>query len=281
MADGSDFTGAWVWFHGLQEHDEEPRPGLWVLAKALTDAVVFSHLHFPPTLALDYNRLRILQIEVQYLVYQAACRQTLTHILRALGWKGKIAKGAYADLFSKVAVLVWDQGLHYNYSQRSDSVALEVVRVAYAVCRNRGLPTSNDIDFAEDYLRLCCDPRGPIFKILRSSLAAELESKVDDEVCAIGDFTCVQLLKRQVPQQRMFSVQCEVEGLMHVARRVAHIAKLHWRVWGPILYEQPMHVVGRALDNRPLHVDEVRDSEGSSRAGKGIESDELPRSTGC
>ena len=280
MADSrSDFTGAWIWFHGLQEADEESRPGLWVLAKALTNAVVFSHLHFPPTLALDYNRLRILQFEIQYLLYQAGCRQTLTHILKALGWKGKTAKGAYADLFSRVAVLVWNQGLQYDYSQRRDSVALEVVRVAYAVCSNRELPTSNDLDLAEDYLRLCCDPRGPIFEVLRSSLAVELEGKVDDEVCAIGDFTCVQLLRRQFPQQRMFPVQSEVEGLIHIARRIAHIARLHWQIWGPILYEQPMQVVGRALDNRP-HIDEVQDSEGSSHAGESNEPDESPR-TGC
>ena len=271
MADRSDFRGAWIWFHGLQEADEESRPGLQVLAKALTDAVVFSHLHFPPTLALDYNRLRILQFEVQFLLYQAACRRTLTHTLRALGWKGNIAKGAYADLFFRVAVLVWDQGLQYDYTTRTDSVALEVVRVAYAVCSNRELPTSNDLNFAETYLRLCCDPRGPVFEILRSSLAVELEGKVHDEVCATGDFTCVQLLRRQFPQQRMSSVQSEVEGLIHIARRIAHIAKLHWRVWGPILYERPMHAVGGALDNRP-HVDEVRDGEGSLHSGDSNES---------
>ena len=46
----------------------------------------------------------------------------------------------------------------------------------------------------------------------------------------------------------------------------AHIAELHWRIWGPILYERPMEVVARALGSSPL-VEEDTVGEGSSFAG--------------
>ncbi len=270
--------GARTWFHDLQEADQESRPGLWIFAKALKDAVSFYHLNFPPTLTLDYDRLRILQSDFQILVYQAACRRTLTQTLRVLGWTGKISQASYADLFSKVAVLISGQELQYDYWQMRKPVALEIVRAAYTVCSNSKLPISENLDFAEDYLRRCCNPTEQIFGVLRSSLAADLGDKVDEEVCEGITLTSAQLMRRLSPQQRHFSVQSEAEGLVHIAKRIAHIAELHWRIWGPILYERPVHVVGRALGHE-TPVEEGQDGEGSSHCGENSESDELPRDT--
>lgn len=249
MADGWNVMGARMWFDDLQEADGEPHSGLWTLVKALTDAVVSYHQKFPTTLALDYKRLRNLQFDFQVLVYQAACRRTLTQTLRNLGWTGKISKKPYADLFFRVAILISEKGLQYDFSQSRDSIALEIVRAAYAICNNCKPPGSEDLDFAEDCLSRCCDPRGSISIVLQSSLAVALADKVDDEVCAIGDLTPEQLLRRLLPQQPGFSVHSEIEGLVHIAKRIAHIAELHWRVWGPILYQRPMHVVRSGLGN--------------------------------
>ncbi len=269
--------GARTWFHDLQEADQESRPGSWIFAKALKDAIGFYHLHFPPTLILDYDRLRILQSDFQFLVYQAACRRTLTQTLTVLGWTGKISQASYADLFSKVATLISGQELQYDYWQMRKPVALEIVRAAYTVCSNSKLPISKNLDFAEDYLRRCCDPTEQVFRVLRSSLVTELGDKVD-EVCAGDTLTSAQLMRRLFPQQQNFSVQSEAEGLVHIAKRISHIAELHWRVWGPILYERPVHVVGRPLGHE-IPVEEGQDGDGSSHCGEVSESDELPRDT--
>ena len=276
MADGWDVMGARIWFDDLQEADEESSSGLWTLVKGLTDAVVYYHQQFPPTLTLDHDRLRKLQMDFQVLVYQAACRRTFTQILRNHGWTGKLSKKSYADLFSKVAIMISDPELQYDYWQRRESVALEVVRAAYAVCGNQKLPRTEDLDSAEDCLRRCCDPSGPIFEGLQSSLAIQLADKIDDEVSAIGDLTPEQLTRRLLPQQPGFCVQGEIEGLVHIAKRIAHIAELHWRVWGPILYQLPMHVVGRGLGNTSP-VEEGLSGQGSSQSG---EPGESPRDNG-
>lgn len=274
MADGWDVMGARIWFDDLQAADEESESGLWTLVKALTDAVAYYHLEFPPTLTLDHDRLRKLQMDFQVLVYQAACRWTLTETLRNLGWTDKVSKACHVDLFSRVAILISHPESQYDYWQRRESVALEVVRAAYTICGNhKKLPKSEDLDFAEDCLRRCCDPREPIFEVLQGSLATELADKVDDEVSAIGDLTPDQLMRRLLPQQPGFCVQGEIDGLVHIAKRIAHIAELHWRVWGPILYERPMHVVGRALGGI-ASVEEGLDEPGSS------ESDEPEASQG-
>lgn len=221
MADGRDLFGARMWFHNLQEADGEPRSGLWTLVRTLTEAVVFNEDYFPPTFYLDYHRLRRLQLYFQFLVFQAACRQTLTQILRTLHWTGKIPQESHASLFSKVAVLMSDRGLQYDFWQERHNVALEIVRAAYAVCsRDRELPTPEDQDFAESFLRRCCDPGEPIFGQLQGSLALELEDKVDDEVSAIEDLGPEQLMRRLVPQRPVFRVQSEGEGLVHVAKRI-------------------------------------------------------------
>ena len=86
--------------------------------------------------------------------------------------------------------------------------------------------------------------------MLRTSLAMDLADKVDDEVSAIGDLTPEQLTRRLLPRQPGFEVRSESEALVHIAKRIAHIAELHWRVWGPILYQRPVDVVGRELGRR-------------------------------
>lgn len=265
IACGWDVIGAQMWFQNLQEEDEESGSGLWILVKAVADAVIFYHQNFPPTFTLDHKRLRALQEDFQALVYQSACRQTLIKTLESLGWTSKILQSSYADLFSRVAVLISDQGLQYDYSEVRGSVALEVVRAAYAICSNPELPSSKDLEFAENHLRLCCDPRVSVFENLRSSLATELKDKIDDEVCALGDLTPLQLTRRLVPQHPGFVVQSEEEGLIHIAKRISHIAELHWRVWGPILYEQPVHDGRRAWGHAPP-IEEGLHGNGSSRS---------------
>lgn len=252
-----------MWFKNLQEEDEESRKGLWILAKALTEAVIFGHEDFPPTLTLDYNRLRALQADFHALVYQAACRQTFEKTLKSIGWKGKISKRSYTDLFLRVAVLISDPERQYDYWQRRGPVALEVVRAAYTVCSNRELPTSEHVKFAEDCLGHCCDPRERVFEDLRINLANSLKNKVDDELCAIDDLTPLQLMRRRIPRKPGYAIQSEDEGLIHIVMRTSHIAELHWRIWGPILYEQPMHVGGRAEGHTSL-IEEGRYSQRSS-----------------
>lgn len=278
ISDGWDIEESQIWFKDLQEADEESGSGSWILVKALTDAVVFYHEHFPPTFTLDFSRLRTLQSDFQALIYQAACRRTLDQILRSLGWSGRVSQTSYTDLFLKVAVLISDPGLRYDYWQRRVDVALEVVRAAYAVCSNRELPTSQDQEFAEYCLYLCCDPKEPVFEELRTSLAEDLNDRVDDEVCAIGDLTPVQLMRRLLPGNPGFAVQTETEGLVHIAKRISHIAELHWRIWGPILYEQPLRNGGRELgDASPI--EESLHGQGSSSSRRTSESGELPMNT--
>lgn len=259
-----------MWFHNLQEEDEESGSGLWILVKALTDAIIFYHQNFPPTFTLDYNRLRALQVDFQALVYQSACRQTLIKTLGSFGWTGNMSQSSYAELFYRVAVLISGQGLQYDYPEARGPVALEIVRVAYAICSNPKLPSSKDLEFAENHLRLCCDPRMSVFEDLRSSLAAELKDKIDDEVCALEDLTPLHLTRRLVPQQPGFVVQSEEEGLIHIAKRISHVAELHWRVWGPVLYEQPLHVGRRALGHTSPIEENLR-SKGTSRSCTAME----------
>lgn len=253
IAHGWDVIGAQMWFKNLQEEDEESISGLSILAKALTEAVVLNERHFPPTLTLDYNRLRTLQVDFQVLVYQAACRQTFEKILNCLGWTGKMSARSYTDLFQRVDILISDPERQYDYWQRGGPVALEIVRAAYTVCSNHELPTSEHLKFAEDCLRQCCNPSDLVFEDLRDTLATELTDKVSDEVRALDHLTPLQLMKRLLPQKPECAVQSEDEGLNHIAKRISHIAELHWRIWGPILYEQPMHVGGRAEDHDISH----------------------------
>ena len=238
-----------MWFKNLQEADDGSDSGLGILAKALTEAVIYCHVCFPPTLILDRNRLRKLQHDFQVLIYQAACRRTLKRTLKSLGWKDKgLSRSDTDGLFATVIALISDPGLRYDYWQRMDSVAIEVVRAAYAIyTKDRDLPTSKDLRFAEGRLRHYCDPNKPVSEVMRSALTKQLIDEVNDVLRETVDLTPVQLMRRLLPLERGFAVQSEFAGLIHVAARISHIAELHWRVWGPILYEQPLRARSRAL----------------------------------
>ena len=278
IADGWDVMGARTWVK-IQEGHQQFGSGLWVLVEAITDAVVFYHEKFLPTLILDHNRLRTLQLDFQTLFYQVACQQTLKKILESLGFTGEILPRSSADLFLKVAVLISDPGLLYDYRQRRNDVAAEVVRAAYAACGHRKLPLSDDLELANDCLRRCCDPKDHLFGDLQNSLAMKLKGRIHDEMRAIKHLTPVQLMRCLIPQKPGFAIESETEGLIHIAKRISHIAEIHWRIWGPILYERPMHVGGRAMSHTSLNGERLNDRR-SSLSRRINDSGWFPRNSG-
>ena len=179
------------------------------------------------------------------MMYQVACRQIFVNIVKALKWDGSIPQSAYNDLYTRVSVIVSDDESNHNSSQRTEDVALEIVRAAYNVCKCAGVPSLKHLLVVEHELRNHSDRKGEVFDfdLLEKALSSQLQSTINREVKAMKDLSPSQITNRYLPGTPTNSMAGSTNmqtDILRIAQRTAHIAVLHWRVWAPILYEQPV-----------------------------------------
>lgn len=240
MEEGWDVGRARTWF--VKERQERgSSSGLLTLGPTITDLIINNADNLPPTFTLDYILLRTLQSIFESLVYQAACKWTFEESLRSLKWEASISQRCYDDLFARISTITSDEEARCNDSRQSEDVALEIVREAYQLCNIRKVPSAQDTDSAESNLRYSCDPSTGVFQDFKNYLADELHDLVEEEVDTIREYTPMQISNRYAPEGSIQPPQTATERteLCRIAQQIAHISVLHWRVWAPILYEQP------------------------------------------
>ena len=242
---GWNVRQAQTWF-AKERKDRKHFSGLHTLAASVTNLVMTNCDILSPTFTLDYIRLRTLQTQIQDLIFQADCRWTFEEVLDLLGWKGSISRFSYNALFARIAAVSSESGTRGCSVQQTENVVLEIVREAYRLCNVQGVPSSEDMEFARSNLVYASDPTTTVFKVLHRYLEEDLWEMVEEEVETIKDFTPMQMSTRYLPEfsvhtppQHAISQQAD---LLRVAQQIAHISVLHWRVWAPILYDQPMEL---------------------------------------
>jgi len=241
IAEGWDVSRARTWFVN-ELREQRPSSGIMILAPAITRMIVTNSERLPPTFTLDYIRLRTLQQNFEDLMYQAACRWTLEEVSASLNWEGPIPQSSYDSLFARISIISPADEPKCSPSRQMGCVALEIVRAAYALRDISTLPLSKDLEFAESSLEYSCDASTSVFKDLQSYLAEDLQDMVDAEVQSTKDLTPMQIANRYVPEGSVHpspQIITEQTQIRRLAQQISHISVLHWRVWGPLLYEQP------------------------------------------
>ena len=238
IAKGWDVSPARTWF-AKQRRERTMSSGLHTLASSITDLIIGNSDNLPPTLTLDYLRIRTLQFQLERPMYQAACRWTFEEISESLSQK-PIPQSSYDDLHSRIAVLTSDGESRAHPSKQMENIILEIVREAYRVSNIDKVPTPEDLDSAESNLVHATDPSTSVFQQLRSYLAEDLHQLVEEEAEAAKDFTPAQMstcfvLDNLSPTRKV----TEQSEMLRFAQQIAHISILHWRVWAPILYDLP------------------------------------------
>lgn len=236
IAEGWDPSEARTWLANEQEERSLP-PGSSTFIAAVTDLISQDANQLPPTFTLDYVRLRNLQADFRGLKYRVTCLQTLKATLKNIKWIGTLPQSSYDNLFGRISVLMSDNLPMIDYSQRIDDAALEIVREAYKLSKNPRIPAVEDLDFAQTYLRDSCEGDNDVFEDLEVSLGDQLHRLVEREIDAIGNLTPVQIINHYTLETTLVSEEAE---LLCMAQRIAHIAVLHWRVWAPMIYKQPL-----------------------------------------
>lgn len=241
IAEGWDVSRARAWFVN-ERRAKSQSSGITVLVPAITKLVVTNSDRLPPTLTLDYIRIRILQKDFEDLMYQAACRWTLEEVVSSLDWQRPIPQTCYDILFARVCVITAAEESRRSPQELMEDVALEIVRTAYNLCQTSKLPSPKDLEFAESNLEYSSDVSTSVYQDLHSYMAEDLQDIVDEEVRTTRDFTPMQIANRYLSHNSVrpsTSNVTEHARIQLLAQQISHISVLHWRVWGPLLYEQP------------------------------------------
>ena len=245
IENGWDPSEARTWLASERKSRSLPS-GASTIIPAVTSTIVYDDDYLPPTFTLDYARLRSLQTQFQNLMDRAACLRTFEAILKMLGCNAPIPQSSNNDLFARISTLTSDQP---NRSEQVADIALEVVSRAYRVCKIPGPPSSTDLEFAERHLQQNYERRNNNFSDLERLLGDELLHLTEQETNIIGNFSPVQIVNHYQPQSSNKSSAKPVtidSELLSIAQKIAHITVLHWRVWAPLIYNEP---VGRRFQD--------------------------------
>ena len=240
MAEGWDPSGAKHWFADEQKMIVYTA-GPLRLSPAITELVTSNAASLPPTLTLDYIRIRTLQARHETLVFQSCCHWTLEELVQSLDQNRRISTSACEDLFHRISVIMSDRQASWNPLRQTSDIALEIVRAAYKICKVSKIPSTEDIKFAESNLDYAQDVDYSVNHTLRSWLAEDLQDVVEDEVAIIQDLTPMQISNRYHSPGMSIILSSgrtiQETELLRMAQLIAHISVLHWRVWAPLLYE--------------------------------------------
>ncbi|KAL9039723.1 MAG: hypothetical protein Q9180_002359 [Flavoplaca navasiana] len=196
---------------------------------------------FPLTMAPDHERLKHLQYDFRLCHYHLACGHTFRYALNMLGFTGALPTLTYTECMRHIGAIIGAQGAEFDFQAHRD-VVLEIVRKAYKVCHKKMIPDQCILGPVAYHLGVALDSQTAFYLEIEGSLWTELSTLVHSEVEAIFDMNPLQILNRYDPSPAGLSMKARRGGdlsLQSLSKRTAHIIVLHWRVWAPILYNQP------------------------------------------
>lgn len=257
-----NLRNACSWFESRIEAEADSclrAPQLSSFINAVVNLVVSNHPHYPSTFEYDFDRLRLLQLDFQNCLTQAACSQAFIECLGHMGHDRLPSTETVTTLHLRICSLTAAADSRSDLCKQANAVALEIVRACYSICGYKSLPSASRVDSIERRVLECWTPSSPPFQELELTLEADFALLIDEEVKTMKSMDPIEILAylnpgpspafapSRSPREPLLSYQ-ELpwgrsehleESLVNMAKRTAHIAILHWRVWLPILYEQP------------------------------------------
>lgn len=244
---------AWLDTRGLAVGSAGSQPWLSNIVQALIDLVCDDRplQPWPGTLAHDIDRLMGLKWELHLLLYRRACFQACEATVRASGGTVPLLPEVYQRLWTCIEAVLDAEKTSRTPSINNRAPALEIVREACRVCNRTALPDQDLLSFAESHIYTCMDAEYGDSQRHRFGLGKQLTDFMIVEVQHLKRMTPLQMLDyvSQKPQDR--GADEEQRRLSSIARRLAHVSVLHWRVWAPILYDQTQHLRGTSASLAP------------------------------
>ncbi len=192
----------------------------------------------PATLAYDKGRLKKLRDDVQDSIYLRICLKVFNDLLSKRFGAGRVAAGIYQTLEGRLVTLVGKrpaQSRRETWEAEIQDVGMEITRAAFKMCRqgHRQIP-DEAFEWTIAYLRgAFAEGYGPIAKEIHERLEQTtfLYTAIFQEKTPLQMSEAQKLWEQTRTETRLWRADAE-----DIARRVAHMSILHWRVWASLVY---------------------------------------------
>ncbi|KAF2745724.1 Tcp11-domain-containing protein, partial [Sporormia fimetaria CBS 119925] len=236
----------------MPAHQDPARLHIEVFARAVVSSFLVDadHNHFPSTFYLDHIRIRQIKSDINDLVYYDICFALFRHMLRELGVRRDIPTSAWETLRSSITAIISDNPASTGISKwvtNSEHLAIHLVRESLVLARS---PSHISLDLIQrTKVRLYALFHGPFqthasiletylvprvldvaLRHVHSSPVELFNDLVNDSACANALLTPPQSPSQTAPPPSF------ADQLPELANRIAHLAVLHWRIWGPLAY---------------------------------------------
>ncbi|KAL1623678.1 Protein SOSEKI 1 [Neofusicoccum ribis] len=233
--------------------------GLRVIVRGLLSLLTSSDRQgsFPETFYLDFDRLRVLRAEFRDQVYLGVATATFRFLLRRIGFTRSVPDShvqALREAVSAIVVVNEVAGTSSNqhWLVNIDNTSVEIVRHALSLCGAEAEYDAELVDITAERLRHLVRPEfGMVFHEQASAMRESLTNRVMKNTESFTSSSSVDIFNTLVnctPAANTASTPDsttsqepegpESEYLDDIARRITHIAVLHWRIWGSIVYAQ-------------------------------------------
>ncbi len=198
----------------------------------------------PKSFQFDLKRLERLRTDVHDLIHLKTSLVVFDELRSwlASGQPLPVSSNTYAELQSRISAIVDEQsedGDPWHIS--TADVALEITRAACTFC-GRSEIVVPDCLIQSTFLRLneLSSGETPESTLIRGSLQEELTSKAIHHAQVFNDLTPLAMSEAQQQWQQQqqesktsFRPLPDIEDL---ARRLAHVGILHWKIWANLVY---------------------------------------------
>lgn len=259
------------------------------LLRSLIQLLVSSKrpVSFPETFYFDDSRLWRARLDIQDMINSEVCGRIFEDLVTRMRPESKLTPQDVTSLKRRVRALLENMDTYTPRDETSwvdevDSIALEISRTAFVHCGyNPKLIGSDLLDMLERALHenFTSSRNAPLVHKIRSETRDYLENATLQYAFDYSSMTplaiCEAQLQNDVSEAALLSQisgrmraarsgqfttsgpartttlePCFAGDVSSVAKRIAHVGVLHWRVWGVLLYEMEDEQAAAAREER-------------------------------
>ena len=180
-----------------------------------------------------------LQEDVQDILYLHICVHVFKGFIHQHFGDRELPPGTYKTLQWRIITIVENDSSgsrSESWQVQIEAVAMEITRAAYVECgfKHYMIP-DDDFKSTTEYLRQAFTPKS--YGNLACKLHVKLEQMTLTHASIFQEWSPLQISEAQKHwQQSQLDKSLWRADAEDVARRVAHIAVLHWNVWAELVY---------------------------------------------
>ena len=194
----------------------------------------------PGTLWYDQKRIRQFQEDVLDIIHLRACLVAFNNLVHRLVGGRYLPPETYITLQWRLMAIVENAttvSSGNSWQDHAEELAIEITRAAYIICQ-RPHSQISDVEFKNTNRCLVRE-----FALKVESIANELHAKLEQMTCqhasVFRDMSALSMSETQKQwQQNRWQNRAlrSVPDLEDMARRLAHMSGLHWRIWAELVY---------------------------------------------